>query len=65
MIHIPMSHFFDVVTFTTMEMTMIAMWIHCCLWVVCTWEKAMIEEKRKSDEALYSKKISTDERMFM
>jgi len=51
----------DAIPFTTMVMTMIAMWIHRHLRVICTREEAMIDEKSKSGAGLINKKMSTDE----
>mmetsp|Transcript_13258 Transcript_13258/g.15214 ORF Transcript_13258/g.15214 Transcript_13258/m.15214 type:complete len:126 (+) Transcript_13258:1102-1479(+) len=66
-IHIPISHLLisDAIHFTTMVMTMIAMWIHRHLRVICTREEAMIDEKSKSGAGLINKKMSTDEGMIM
>jgi len=58
-IHIPISHLLisDAIHFTTMVMTIIAMLIQRRLRVVRTWKKAMINEKSKSDAALFNKKM--------
>uniref|UniRef100_A0A7S0CFJ5 Uncharacterized protein n=1 Tax=Proboscia inermis TaxID=420281 RepID=A0A7S0CFJ5_9STRA len=46
-IHIPMYQFLisDAIPFTTIVMTMIAMWIHRRLWVDLTWKKS--NDRRK------------------
>mmetsp|Transcript_54530 Transcript_54530/g.65632 ORF Transcript_54530/g.65632 Transcript_54530/m.65632 type:complete len:82 (+) Transcript_54530:164-409(+) len=68
-IHIPMSQFLisDAIPFTTMVMTMIAMWIHRrlpgCSYLEENNHKGNL--RSKSDVALFSKEISTDEGMIM
>ena len=58
-IHIPVLHLLisNDIQFTAMVMTMMAIWIYRRLRVVYNWKKGMIDEKSKSDAALFNKKM--------